>query len=115
MREGHTYRGWRRQAARDTFVGGVLGDTMERFDTFKRKSKRAALFEELGKDVTQYYTTARNLLMTGERAQMPQFRAIIKTMKAIAKSPKIRHPSLNLDIPVLIQTARHMRGSWRSL
>lgn len=108
MREASTYRGARRNEARKT------GEPMEQFDTFKRKSKRAALFEELGKDVTRYYTSALQCLMTSERATRPRFAAIIKTMKAIAASPTIHHPVLNIDIPVFLQTPRHMRGSWRS-
>lgn len=114
MRGASTYRAARRNTAREAFVGGVLSDTMERFETFKRKSKRAILFEKLGKDVTRYYSAALQCLMTSERATRPRFAAVIKTMKAIAASPTVRHPVLNVDIPVFIHTPRHLRGSWRS-
>lgn len=78
-----------------------------------RVGKHARFFEA-NKEIATFYTAALDLLMTGPRAQRPTWRVIVKTMRRIAASPRIKPPGMPVPVPLFMLTQRHMRPSWRA-
>lgn len=60
-----------------------------------------------------FYSTAVGMLMTGERAQRPSWRAVRKMMVVLATDVRVLLPGVGL-VPASLSMYRYQRPTWRS-
>lgn len=106
MRHSSTYRAERRNVAK------AFGNEMSRMDTEVGPGRRTQWLIRHPK-VANYYAAALSILQPKGLGQRPSWRAIRKTMVALAAAPRIQPVGVPQPIPYQYMQAPHERGSWR--